>query len=43
MPSLWKEKEKEWDAIFKDLEVSVNSNIEIANSGLLSKPIKIGD
>jgi spore germination protein KC len=43
MPSLWKVKEKEWDAIFKDLEVSVNSNIEIANSGLLSKPIKIGD
>lgn len=43
MPSLWKEKEKEWNTIFKDLKVSVNSNIEITNTGLLSKPITVGD
>ena len=43
MPSLWKEEEKEWNTIFKDLEVSVNPNIEIVNSGLLTKPVRMGD
>lgn len=43
MSSLWKEEEKEWNTIFKDLEVSVNTNIEIVHSGLLTKPVRTGD
>ncbi len=43
MPSLWRAVENEWDDIFRNMEVSVESHIEIDNTGLLSKPIKVGD
>lgn len=43
IPKLWKEKGKEWDEVFNDLEVTVKTNIEIKHIGLLSESIKIGD
>ncbi|NLX64192.1 MAG: Ger(x)C family spore germination protein [Clostridiaceae bacterium] len=43
MPKVWKEKKDEWGNIFRDLEVTVNTNIEIKHLGLLLEPIKIGD
>lgn len=42
MPDLWKEIGYDWNTVFKDMEVNVNTTIEIQNSGLLSKPIKVG-
>ena len=43
MPSLWKNIEDEWNEIFKTLEVDINTEIDIRGSGLLSKPIQVGD
>lgn len=43
MPSLWKNIEDEWDEIFKTLEVDINTEIDIRGSGLISKPIQVGD
>lgn len=43
LPKVWKEKGNEWGELFKDLEVTVETNIDIKHSGLLSEPIKIGD
>lgn len=40
-PNLWKEIEQDWDMIFKDLDVEVNCNIKIKNSGHLKAPIKV--
>ncbi len=42
MPALWKEIDRDWNDIFADLDVNVNTNIEIRGSGLLSDPIKVG-
>lgn len=42
-PELWKKYGKDWDVLFRDLEVSVKPVITIEHSGLLSKPIKKGD
>lgn len=42
-PNLWKEIEKDWDMIFKDLNVEVNCNIKIKNSGHLKAPIKVSN
>lgn len=39
--NLWKEIEKDWDMIFKDLDVEVNCTIKIKNSGHLKAPIKV--
>lgn len=43
MPPLWKEIGPDWDKIYKDLDVYVNATVEVQNSGLLSKPVKVGD
>jgi spore germination protein KC len=43
IPKLWKEKWEEWDIIFRDLDVTVNINIEIEHTGLLSDSLKLGD
>jgi spore germination protein KC len=43
LPTVWKEKRNEWDKLFRDLEVTVETNVEIKHIGLLSKPIQIGD
>lgn len=43
LPQVWKEKGKEWDNLFRNLEVAVETNIEIKHTSLLSKPIMIGD
>ncbi len=43
MPDLWRKIGPEWDQTFKNLEVNVRAKVDITNSGLISKPIKIGD
>ncbi|QUH19235.1 Ger(x)C family spore germination protein [Alkaliphilus sp. B6464] len=43
MPSLWKNIDDEWDEVFKTLEVDINTEIDIRGSGLISKPIQVGD
>jgi len=43
MPSLWKNIDDEWDEIFRTLEVDINTEIDIRGSGLISKPIQVGD
>lgn len=43
MPSLWKKIGPDWNHIFKNIDVNVDVNIEIKNTELLSKPIKVGD
>lgn len=43
MPSLWKKIHSDWDTMFKHLDVKVKSTVEIENSALLSKPVKVGD
>jgi len=40
MPKIWKEIGTEWDDRFKDLKVSVESNIQIRNTALLREPIE---
>lgn len=42
-PSLWKKIEKDWDSIFRDLHVVINSTVFIEGSGHITKPIKAGD
>lgn len=43
LPQVWKERGKEWNIIFKNLEVRIETNLEVKHTGLLSEPIKIGD
>jgi spore germination protein KC len=42
MPALWKEIDQDWNTVFKDLKVNVNTTIEIQESGLLERSIKVG-
>lgn len=42
-PNTWKIIEKDWDSIFRELNVNVKSNINIKGSGQISKPIKAGE
>ncbi|ACL77307.1 Ger(x)C family spore germination protein [Ruminiclostridium cellulolyticum] len=42
-PNLWKEINPDWDNVFKNVPVNVNVEIQVKNSGLLSKKIVIGD
>lgn len=43
MPDLWKKIEPQWDEIFKTIDIEVNSTINIKNSALQQKPVKVGD
>lgn len=43
LPKVWKEKGKDWDNIFKELEVEIVPEIEIVHSALLKKTINMGD
>ncbi|MGI6434704.1 MAG: Ger(x)C family spore germination C-terminal domain-containing protein [Syntrophomonadaceae bacterium] len=43
MPDLWKSIYHDWDSLFADLKVNVTSTIDIRNTGLISKPIKVGE
>lgn len=43
MPAVWKQMGQDWDDIFKDLNVSVEVNIETKNSGLMWKSIEVGE
>ena len=40
---LWKTIEDVWDSIFMDMDVNINCDIEIKNSGHSLKPIKVVD
>ncbi|QZY54580.1 Ger(x)C family spore germination protein [Crassaminicella profunda] len=42
-PKVWKEVKKDWDKIFRELKIEVNSEINIRGSSLRSKPIKVGN
>lgn len=41
-PSLWRTLESDWDRVFKNLDVKVDSQINIRNQGKQGKPINIG-
>ena len=43
IPKLWKEMGKDWDKHFKEVEAEIIPEIEIVHTGLLKKPLKIGD
>ncbi len=42
-PDLWKKIGADWDDTFKKLDVKLNIDVDIQNSGLMSTPIRIGD
>lgn len=42
-PKLWKQIEKDWNQIFMDLDLNIECDIHIRNSGHLLKPIKVVD
>lgn len=43
MPSLWKTISANWYKEFRSLDVNVNTKIEIRESGISSKPLKVGE
>lgn len=43
MPGVWKKVESQWNDIFKNIDVEVHSTINIKNSALQQKPVKVGD
>jgi spore germination protein KC len=42
-PDDWNDVKDDWNKVFKTLTISVNSKINIKNSAVTSKPIKVGD
>lgn len=40
-PDLWREISDDWDSIFPDISYSVNANVDIIKTGLLTKPVNI--
>lgn len=42
-PKIWREIEKDWDSIFRDLDIKVVSTINIKSGGHISTPITIGE
>lgn len=42
-PAVWNQVSKNWDEIFKDLEVNVTTKVHIKNSAILSKTLKEDD
>ncbi|MCY6485190.1 Ger(x)C family spore germination protein [Clostridium aestuarii] len=43
MPKEWKKNKKNWEEEFKKLDTNVQVKVNIRNSALISKPIKIGE
>lgn len=43
MPSVWKRLRPNWDDLFKNLDVNVTVDINIKNSAIASRTIKLGD
>jgi len=43
MPRLWKQVEPKWEQLFKNIDVEVHSTINIKDSALQAKSIKVGD
>jgi spore germination protein KC len=42
-PKLWKKYENNWVEEYKNLDIKAESRVEIKNSGVTKKPIKVGD
>jgi spore germination protein KC len=43
-PKIWEQVASRWEkGKFKDIKVNVNTKVHIKGSGMLSKPIQIGD
>lgn len=42
MPQLWKEIERDWTSIYRDMDVNVSASVDIKNRGMLRYPIKVG-
>lgn len=42
-PQLWKKLEGNWEEIFANLEIEVDTTIDIKNTSLLSNTLKVGD
>lgn len=42
MPEVWRKVKPNWEQIFKELKVDVKADIEIQESGMALKPLKIG-
>jgi spore germination protein KC len=40
-PKTWELIEKDWDILFKELKVNINTEVKIRNSGHFSKPIEV--
>lgn len=43
LPKVWKEKGKDWDKLFRELEVNIIPDIEIVHTGLLIKSVEVGE
>lgn len=43
MPKLWRSIKDSWDQEFENLDINVDVKINIRNTGLMMKPIKVGD
>lgn len=43
LPNEWRKMSKDWDNLFKQVDVEVEAEVKIKNTGLSSKPIKVGD
>jgi spore germination protein KC len=43
LPNEWRKMSKDWDNLFKQVDVEVEAEVKIKNTGLNSRPIKVGD
>ncbi|WP_069648855.1 Ger(x)C family spore germination protein [Caloranaerobacter ferrireducens] len=43
MPKVWKKIKKDWEEVFIELDIKVNTKINIKESALTLKPIKVGE
>jgi spore germination protein KC len=41
-PSAWRIVEQDWNNVFKNIKVNVETNVRIRNSSMLSKPLEVG-
>lgn len=43
MPDVWRRIKDNWDQEFLDININVNVKLNIRNTGLMQKPLKVGD
>lgn len=41
-PSAWRIMEQDWDNVFKEINVNIDTDVRIKNSAMLSKPLEVG-